>query len=544
MKQLILTLVAILIVFPCIADVYSNGDIYTNGYPAKEYDFEFTIVGDPSDSDSYAIITNFNAEAENIVIPDSVEAYFWIDNPVSYLSYEICKFRVRKIDTSFKASNIKLQNIDIGENVDTIGVYAFAFCFNLKEIVLPKVKVIGESAFECCHKLTSIKMPVADSIADMAFYDCPLLEDITLPSTLRHIGYGAFSGCSNLQHINIPNSISRIEGSLFSGCNLQKFTIPTNITYIGSNAFGNNNKLTEIVIPATVKQISSNPFNSCKGLKSIKVESGNPNYDSRDDCNAIIETKSKKLIAGCSKTIIPNDIDTIHSWAFDHVDIVNPHIPESVKSIEKYAFHGCDSITEVHINNNLSDFYRESYAACKNISRISVCEGNKLYDSRNNCNAVIESISNRLIFTANKCIEIPEGVETIGSCAFENRDDLSTITIPASVKEIEFNAFQNCNNLYNIFNLATEPQDIKDGSFPVYNTITVHVLQGLSNTYMQHKVWGGKRFIIIDDIGNPNSIMSVPTNTNLKRIFNLEGQQLINPRKGLNIINGKKVYIK
>lgn len=130
------------------------------------------------------------------------------------------------------------------------------------------------------------------NIGDRAFCDFPYLSSITIPSSVTSIGFDAFDRCPYLSTITIPNTI----------------------TSIGLHAFDTN-------------------------LSSIVVEEGNTIYDSRNNCNAIIETKSNTLIAGCLRTVIPNSVTSIGAYAFEGSSINSITIPNSVNSIGEYAFY-------------------------------------------------------------------------------------------------------------------------------------------------------------------------------------------------------------
>ena len=89
-----------------------------------------------------------------------------------------------------------------------------------------------------------------------------------------------------------------------------------------------------------------NIFRDSTGLTEIVVENGNPKYDSRNNCNAIIETESNTLIAGCKSTIIPNSVTTIGDRAFQScTGLTEITIPNSVTSIGFGAFGGCSGLT-------------------------------------------------------------------------------------------------------------------------------------------------------------------------------------------------------
>lgn len=138
----------------------------------------------------------------------------------------------------------------------------------------------------------------------------------------------------------IPNSVASIGQGTFSCCTgLTSVTISNSMKSIGASAFGECIGLTSVTIPASVTSIGYKAFYSCNGLTSIVVENGNTVYDSRDNCNAIIETESNTLISGCKNTIIPNSVTSIGQGAFyGCCGISTLTIPNSVTSIDENAF--------------------------------------------------------------------------------------------------------------------------------------------------------------------------------------------------------------
>ena len=130
--------------------------------------------------------------------------------------------------------------------------------------------------------------------------------------------------------------------------------IPTKIkniavTSIGDGAFNERTKLTSIEIPSSVTRIGYGAFDGCSGLTSIKVEADNVSYDSRDNCNAIIEKETNTLIQGCKNTKIPSSVTSIGEAAFsDCSGLTRIKIPSSVTSIGNYAFRDCIGLKDVY----------------------------------------------------------------------------------------------------------------------------------------------------------------------------------------------------
>lgn len=132
---------------------------------------------------------------------------------------------------------------------------------------------------------------------------------MTIPSTVNSIRDWAFSYCTGLTSVIIPSSVTYIGWTAFRGCTgLTSVTISEGITGIGSGALDGCTGLKSVTIPSSVTRIENRAFSGCSGFISISVDEDNPTYDSRNNCNAIIETKSNTLLLGCKNTIIPSSV--------------------------------------------------------------------------------------------------------------------------------------------------------------------------------------------------------------------------------------------
>ena len=211
------------------------------------------------------------------------------------------------------------------------------------------------------------------SIGYSAFRKCRDMTEVTIPNSVTSIGDFAFYWCS-VRELIIPNSVTSIGDYAFQNCNgLTELTIPGSVTSIGDYAFDMCYNLTELSIPSSVTSIGSNPFRACRGLAKITVESGNPNYDSREDCNAIIETNSNALITGCKNTIILNSVTTIGEHAFSGCwDLPELTIPNSVTSIGNGAFYQCFGLTKVTIPNSVTSIGNSAFWNCVELRRVTI----------------------------------------------------------------------------------------------------------------------------------------------------------------------------
>ena len=303
------------------------------------------------------------------------------------------------------------------------------------------------------------------SIENHAFSGCTALTDIIIPNSVKSIGEELFAGCLSLEYINLPNSVTSIRRKAFINCKgLTSITIPNGVTSIEEYVFFGCTSLTTIIIPNSVKSIAKNAFWGCTSLSAILVDGGNPIYDSRDNCNAIIETSSNQLILGCQNTVIPNGVRCIRRLAFVGCSFLTSiNIPNSVIKIESRAFAKCTSLTSIIIPNSVKSIGRNAFYGCSSLATILVEEGNLVFDSRDNCNAIIRTATNQLIAGC-KATTIPNSVTSIGKYAFYLCSSLTSITIPNSVTSIEDWAFCGCSGLTSI-TIPNSVTSIGDGAF-------------------------------------------------------------------------------
>ena len=438
-----------------------------------------------------------------------------------------------------------------------------------------------------------------ESITSYAFSGCTSLTSVVLPNSVKTIDSEAFTGCTSLKSVVIPNSVERISSGAFEGCSsLTSIELPGSLRELYNSPFSGCKSLTSLMIPKSVTRINTNPVGGCSSLTSLTVEEGNANYDSPENCNAIIETWSNKLVGGCKNTVIPNSVTSIGPGAFSGsglTAIAIPNsvtsigegafascstltsitIPNSVTSIDRWAFEGCSRLTSIAIPNSVTSLGYDVFNGCSALESIDVDSNNEVFDSREHCNAIIMTAENKLVVGCKNTV-IPSTVTTIGDAAFHGCSGLTAITIPEGVTTIEAGAFgwctgltavsipnsvtsigsvafQGCAGLEEVISHIVEPFEISkdvfggygiDGQWFDFTLATLYVPVGTKTKYEATPAWNLFQNILEKDFTSIKETVQQTFSTTSPVIYNLLGQKQTTLKKGINIINGIKVVTK
>ncbi len=424
-----------------------NGFRYTLDYDhiTGNWEYPITIIG-------------YSGDDTDIVIPDRIQ-----NNPVIAIG-----------SGAFRDSNIK--SITLPEHLERIGSAVFVGCSNLQSVTVDENNPILDSRDNCNAVIRtedntlvsgwahSTIPDTVTAIGGSAFEDCADLTKIDIPSSVTTIGEDAFNGCTGLTEIVIPSSVTTIGEDAFNGCTgLTEIVIPDSVTSIEYRAFKNCSGLKSVVISHSVTTLNGGVFANCTGLTGITIP------DSVTSINGLaMDMFGEKggPFEGCTgltEIKIPDSVTSIGEYTFkDCTGLKSVLIPDSVTEIGWHAFENCTGLTEITIPASV-EVISDSFKGCTGLRSIKVDKNNPVYDSLNNCNAIIRTEDNTLEIGCAQTT-IPDTVTAIGDYAFMDCTGLTKITIPNSVTEIGDRAFSGCTGLKSV-SIPHSVTTIKKGTF-------------------------------------------------------------------------------
>lgn len=478
------------------------------------------------------------------------------------------------MDMAFKGSN-KLSSITIPASVTQIPSGAFYGCSNLSTITVESGNSVYDSREECNAVIETATNTViagckntvfpssVSTIGECAFYGCTGMTSLTIPANIREIDSWAFLDCTDLLALNFPASVKSIGTAIFLGCNnietldwnsryspsiavsdsyasLKNVVLGDSVTYLSPYAFSNCRALESVVFSPNLKTIERYAFKDCKSLKSftfpagiqrlsydafegcdnietvywnhndsiamsrilgsaassikkviigpditciegqafwnftnltsISVDPDNKVYDSRNDCNAVIEKETNTLVVGCKTTTIPEGVTRLEQYAFRWCG--GPEsitLPSSLTSIGSYAFTGCYELSSLTIPKNVIEIGEGITSYCSNLTSLKVDPENQYFSSPENCNVIIVNSSSSLIAGCATSV-IPSGVKHIGDWAFEGCSGLTAVSMPSGLTDIGLGAFSGSGLI--TVDISKDVTSIEDYAFSNCNRLT------------------------------------------------------------------------
>ena len=405
--------------------------------------------------------------------------------------------------------NQEIESYIIPDSVTSIGDGAFGCCSSLSSLFIPNsVTSIGDGAFEGCSSLSSLVIP--DSVVNIkgnpfylwkgkleclsasfiyednvlfnmdksklisyrnqeaksfiipngvmsiekyAFSGCSSLISISVPKSVTSIGDGAFDGCSSLSSIAISDSITSISAWTFDGCkSLRSLIIPDSVTCIGNEAFRGCSSLCSLVILDSVTSIGDGAFDGCSSLRSLVIP----------DCVTSIRDGAFDGCSSLRSLIIPDSVTSIGDGAFSSCSSLRSLvIPDSVTSIGNGVFSSCSSLRSLVIPDSVVNIKGNPFCYWK--GKLECLSASFIYED----NVLFNMDKSKLISFRNqeaKSFIIPDGVMSIGKCAFVDCYSLVSISIPNSVTSIGEESFIDCSSLRSLV-IPDSVTSIGDGAF-------------------------------------------------------------------------------
>ena len=274
--------------------------------------------------------------------------------------------------------------------------------------------------------------------------------------------------------------VTAIAGKTFMNPYISNVKIPSSVITLADSALYNCLLNDTVRIPKSVISIGKVAIYPMSYIKGYVVDGENPVYDSRNGCNALIETATNTLVAGCANTIIPAGITAIATSAFMGVDkLTTIEIPASVQSIGKNAFVHC-GIREIALPHGITELKQYTFQYCSNLRKIFLPE----------------SLTTIGLAALSHCafveFTIPDGVTTIGQYAFDYNDMLEKVVLGKGVRSIGDFAFDGCKRLTKVVSHipASELFEVNNNVFGnIGEACVLYVPRGAKSVYKNTPGW-------------------------------------------------------
>ena len=334
-------------------------------------------------------------------------------------------------------------DLTIPAEFKTIGERAFINCHSIRSIKLsPGITTIEDEAFSNCFNLESVKIPDSvTTIGQRAFYECIKLTDVTIPDGITTIGAYTFASCRGIENISLPDSVTSIGDGAFAYCSsLEEFVVPKNVVSIGRDAFNQCNAMTKFSVAQNCKleTIGAESFYFCQNLEEISIPAtvDKIGYNAFDRCSDLKKVCITDIAAWCSiefENERSNPLNESADLYVNNTKTTQIAIPDGATKVCDYAFYGYDNLESVTFAGSVQSIGKYAFAYCDNLA-VSVFDN----DSQ---------------------------LSVIDDYAFFH-SGVSDITIPASVTEIKYNAFNSTNLQTLVFDADSKLEKI--GSYAFY----------------------------------------------------------------------------
>ena len=398
---------------------------------AEEYgDYEYEV-----NDDDTVTITRYHGTEKNVTIPSKIDGkqvtviggYAFYDEDVrrNLQSVVVPSGVVRIKERAFQWCT-NLRTISLPEGLKVLEDAVLEYCYSLKSVVMPStLEEVGYYQFQHDGNLTSVTLsPKMTCINDCMFQDCNSLEEITIPDNIETIGNYAFCYCRHLKTVNIgANTKLRYIGQAFQYTAMESFTLPANVDSVESWAFQGNYYLKNFTFNNKITVIPAGFLGECTSLESITI---------------------------------PDSVTEVWDRAFeDCTSLKTATIGKNVSSIGWEAFRNCTSLTDVYLSEALSSIGSNVFADCVNLTNFHNIPANSIWFDDHALETTkwyAEQPNGPVYFgnnlynykgrtTTSDTIVIPEGTSSINKNMFRDKRNIKSITIPASMEQLDFYHF-------------------------------------------------------------------------------------------------------
>jgi hypothetical protein len=322
------------------------------------------------------------------------------------------------------------------------------------------------------------------AVTDYGFANKSSFISVSLPKTITYIYRNAFFNCENLNSIELSEGLLVIFEEAFKNCiNLTDIKIPSTVSQIGYGAFEGCENLKSISLPEGITEISQNLFKGCKNLTSIKI----PNSVVKINANAFKDCENLAYIE------IPSTIESIAARAFENTNFTIDTIPEIVKQFGETALVGVTGYEGNQTKDENEDGIFRFSPIPPTARTYEIFKNNEISQPE----VFIPSIFNRLPVTKignygfsdqSKIISlsIPQSIIEIGYGAFEGCENLINVEFSEGLKQLSTNAFKDCKSIITL-NLPQTLADISSGAFE--NCLNLKNISIPTNTFVEKNVF-------------------------------------------------------
>lgn len=447
-------------------------------------------------------------------------------------------------------SNSGLTNITIPGSVTSFGNNAFYGCSSLTDVIISEgVTSIGRGAFEHCSNLTDVTISEGvTSIGDYAFFCCSSLKNITIPEGLVSIGNYAFVDCFSLTGITFPESVVSIGDLAFENCTWQdNINIPKSVTYIGKGAFSPCYSANEIIVD------DENPyFTSIKGVLYSKDITKIYSYHSglNETTFTIPETVNSIEAyafegASLQNITIPETVTSIGERAFNCFKLTSLVIPSSVTTIGQNAFYGCSGLTELSIPPSVISMYPWPVPSCYSLNSFNIEDGMTPLEIISSYNGLVGNYFRELYI--GRSIVIKEN-------SYHDKMLVSTytekVTFGQFATSVDYIGMYTAKNLKTVVSYGSIPPTIDDDFFSAdqYNNATLNIPQGALQEYKEATGWRNFYNIVeslptgISNVESATGGMTVTADNGYIVISNANGKVTVYDISGviINTVNANR----